>query len=83
MGKLPRQIMNLLNLFFKNALDFVLRYVIICRPSFTVMDKKDPNNLAYTSDTLGLHTDMPYDLHPPGVRFAIPSWSAFCLVRCS
>ncbi len=36
---------------------------------FEVEDKSDPNNLAYTAATLGLHTDLPYYEYVPGVQF--------------
>ena len=35
---------------------------------FTVEAKVDPNNLAYTTNTLGLHLDLPYYENNPGVR---------------
>ena len=34
---------------------------------FHVKSKKDPNNLAFTNVTLGLHTDNPYYYYVPGV----------------
>ncbi len=37
--------------------------------TFEVEDKGDPNNPAYTSVTLGLHTDLPYYEYIPGVQF--------------
>ncbi|MEM1307682.1 MAG: TauD/TfdA family dioxygenase, partial [Pseudomonadota bacterium] len=36
---------------------------------FNVMSKPDPNNLAYTSDALPLHTDLPNQEMPPGFQF--------------
>lgn len=38
-----------------------------CRPTFNVVANPLPSNLAYTTGTLGLHTDIPYDRYPPGV----------------
>ena len=38
---------------------------------FWVESKDDPNNLAYTAGTLGLHLDLPYYEHNPGVRETI------------
>lgn len=35
---------------------------------FQVMSKPDPNNLAFTNATLGLHTDNPYYYYVPGVQ---------------
>lgn len=37
--------------------------------TFEVMSKPDPNNLAYTSDALPLHTDLPNQELPPGFQF--------------
>lgn len=36
---------------------------------FEVMSKPDPNNLAYTSHALPLHTDLPNQELPPGFQF--------------
>ncbi|MBX2856968.1 MAG: TauD/TfdA family dioxygenase [Rhodobacteraceae bacterium] len=36
---------------------------------FEVMSKPDPNNLAYTSHALPLHTDLPNQEIPPGFQF--------------
>ena len=36
---------------------------------FTVESKPDPNNSAYTSDALPLHTDLPNQEVPPGFQF--------------
>ena len=36
---------------------------------FRVESKEDPNNLAYTSSTLGLHLDLPFYEYNPGVKF--------------
>ncbi len=35
---------------------------------FVVESKSDPNNLAYTTDALGLHLDEPHYSYTPGVR---------------
>jgi gamma-butyrobetaine dioxygenase len=37
--------------------------------TFEVINKPDPNNLAYTSDALPLHTDLPNQEVPPGYQF--------------
>lgn len=37
--------------------------------TFEVMSKPDPNNLAYTSDALPLHTDLTNQELPPGYQF--------------
>lgn len=37
--------------------------------TFEVMSKPDPNNLAYTSHALPLHTDLPNQEVPPGYQF--------------
>ncbi|MEM1272208.1 MAG: TauD/TfdA family dioxygenase [Pseudomonadota bacterium] len=37
--------------------------------SFEVMNKPDPNNLAYTALALPLHTDLPNQELPPGYQF--------------
>ena len=37
--------------------------------TFEVMSKPDPNNLAYTSDALPLHTDLTNQDLPPGYQF--------------
>jgi gamma-butyrobetaine dioxygenase len=37
--------------------------------TFEVMNKPDPNNLAYTSVALPLHTDLPNQEVPPGYQF--------------
>lgn len=37
--------------------------------TFEVMSKPDPNNLAYTSHALPLHTDLPNQELPPGFQF--------------
>ena len=37
--------------------------------TFTVESKPDPNNSAYTSDALPLHTDLPNQEVPPGFQF--------------
>ncbi|MEM1377982.1 MAG: TauD/TfdA family dioxygenase [Pseudomonadota bacterium] len=37
--------------------------------TFEVMSKPDPNNLAYTSDALPLHTDLTNQEMPPGYQF--------------
>ncbi|XP_029438983.1 LOW QUALITY PROTEIN: gamma-butyrobetaine dioxygenase [Rhinatrema bivittatum] len=37
--------------------------------TWQVQDKKDANNVAYTSGKLGLHTDYPALQGPPGVQF--------------
>jgi gamma-butyrobetaine dioxygenase len=37
--------------------------------TFEVISKPDPNNLAYTSDALPLHTDLPNQELPPGFQF--------------
>lgn len=36
---------------------------------FVVKSKKDANNVAYTSNTLDMHTDLPYYVYKPGVQF--------------
>lgn len=41
------------------------------RVTFVVENKPKPSNLAYTSNFLGLHTDLPYMTEPPGVRLPI------------
>ncbi len=41
---------------------------------FEVKSKGDPNNLAYTSGTLGLHVDLPYYKYTPGVGEHRTSW---------
>ncbi len=38
-------------------------------PTWKVEDKGDPNNPAYTSVTLALHTDLPYYEYIPGAQF--------------
>jgi gamma-butyrobetaine dioxygenase len=38
-------------------------------PTFEVVNKPDPNNLAYTAEALQLHTDAPNQELPPGVQF--------------
>ena len=35
---------------------------------FEVSDKPDPNNLAYTGFSLGLHLDLPYYQYNPGTQ---------------
>lgn len=46
-------------------------YSIVCsllfRHTFQVKAKYNPSNLAYTSDGLPLHTDLPYYDYVPGV----------------
>lgn len=37
--------------------------------TFEVISKPNPNNLAYTSDALPLHTDLPNQETPPGFQF--------------
>ncbi len=37
--------------------------------TFEVVSKPDPNNLAYTSEALPLHTDLPNQELPPGYQF--------------
>ena len=37
--------------------------------TFEVISKPNPNNLAYTSDALPLHTDLPNQEMPPGFQF--------------
>nr|XP_033783768.1 gamma-butyrobetaine dioxygenase [Geotrypetes seraphini]XP_033783769.1 gamma-butyrobetaine dioxygenase [Geotrypetes seraphini] len=37
--------------------------------TWQVQDKKDANNVAYTSEKLSLHTDYPALQYPPGVQF--------------
>ncbi len=37
--------------------------------TFQVLDKGDPNNPAYTSSELALHTDLPYYEYAPGAQF--------------
>lgn len=37
--------------------------------TFEVVNKPDPNNLAYTAEALPLHTDMPNHELPPGFQF--------------
>lgn len=39
------------------------------RTTFEVINKPDPNNLAYTSIALPLHTDLPNQETPPGYQF--------------
>lgn len=53
--------------------------------TFEVMSKPDPNNLAYTSDALPLHTDLTNQEVPPGYQFlhclaneAVGGGSVFC-----
>lgn len=36
---------------------------------FSVIAKPDPNNLAYTNSSLGLHVDLPFYQYSPGVQF--------------
>jgi len=36
---------------------------------WNVRSKAEANNLAYTSASLGLHTDLPYYWHTPGTQF--------------
>ena len=36
---------------------------------FVVKSKQDANNVAYTTNTLDMHTDLPYYLYKPGVQF--------------
>lgn len=36
---------------------------------FEVMNKPDPNNIAYTAEALTLHTDLPNQALPPGFQF--------------
>ncbi len=38
------------------------------RYEFTVKSEKNAVNLAYTSNTLCVHTDLPYYENPPGVQ---------------
>jgi gamma-butyrobetaine dioxygenase len=37
--------------------------------TFEVMNKPDPNNIAYTAEALTLHTDLPNQELPPGYQF--------------
>lgn len=53
--------------------------------TFEVVSKPDPNNLAYTSDALPLHTDLTNQELPPGYQFlhclaneAVGGGSVFC-----
>ncbi len=50
-------------------------YFISCRELFQVKAKLDPSNQGYTSDALGLHTDLAYFWNPPFVR-RLPSLSS-------
>ncbi|XP_059091647.1 gamma-butyrobetaine dioxygenase-like [Tigriopus californicus] len=36
---------------------------------FSVIAKPDPNNLAYTNSSLGLHVDLPFYQYNPGIQF--------------
>lgn len=36
--------------------------------TFHVESKVDPSNVAFTGKTLGLHTDLPYYMYPPGLQ---------------
>lgn len=37
--------------------------------TFEVMNKPDPNNIAYTAEALAMHTDLPNQELPPGYQF--------------
>ncbi|XP_063842372.1 gamma-butyrobetaine dioxygenase-like isoform X6 [Scylla paramamosain] len=39
-----------------------------CSTTFDVVDRHDPNNLAYTGGSLDLHSDMPYLQNKPGIQ---------------
>ena len=43
---------------------------------FAVKAKQSANNLAYTTNTLGMHLDLPYYLYNPGVQFL------HCIEQC-
>ena len=43
---------------------------------FAVKAKQNANNLAYTTNTLGMHCDLPYYLYNPGVQFL------HCIEQC-
>ena len=52
---------------FLNIYIFFLKF----RVTFHVQVKSDATNAAYTSASLGLHSDVPFYDYIPGVRFTI------------
>ncbi len=56
----------------KSALSTLLKRVAFPKlthynETFDVVAKHEPNNIAYTPDTIGLHVDLPYYEYGPGV----------------
>ena len=60
---MPREPQRLMTLFKRIGFSKFTHY----GRDFEVKAKADPNNVAYTTSTLGLHLDLPFYLYNPGV----------------
>ena len=58
------------SLLTKSAI-YLCHFNLLFRHNFIVEAKIDPNNLAYTTGRLALHTDLPFYDYPPGVSDAL------------